>query len=372
MVDWIDDRARLERWIERSERPERVAIDCEANGFHAYRARLCLIQMARETGAGIDVALIDALALGDELAALEGLFSDPQIEKILHGAANDVRMLDRDAGLHLRGLLDTEVAARLLGLPRSGLATLSEELAGRTLSKAGQRMDWARRPLPDKALTYAAEDVEPLFAVRDALVERIERAGRRVWLDEECRALEALRWEEPEPLTAEELVARTKGTGGMDARSREILGRLLLWREREAARRDVPAIKIASPAVLVRIAEKRPTTGQELERAGVDQRLGRRYGKALLAAVRRGGEAPLRGDDSRARRTGGRPPVDGDRMAALKRLRRRRAAELEIDEGTLCPTDVLREIARRPPEEVGSLVGERLRRWQARALGLVG
>jgi ribonuclease D len=372
MVDWIDDRQRLSDWAARARGAARLALDCEANGFHAYRPRLCLLQLARETERGVEVALVDPLALGEGVDILRPLLEDPRVEKILHGAANDVRLLDRDAGLHLRGLLDTEIAARLLGRERSGLAALSEELAGQRLTKSGQRLDWARRPLPDKALRYAAEDVAPLFAVRDALVDRIERRGRRDWLEEECRALEALRWREPPPPSGEDLLARTKGAGKIDGAARQVLRRLLVWREREAARRDVPAIHVAAPATLVRVAVEGPQSEEALARAGVDAKTRRRYGRALLEAVRRrsGGE----GEASRGRPGRGprKPPVDAERMAQLKRLRRERAAELSIDEGTLCPTEVLREIARSSPEGLGDLLGDRLRHWQARALGLVG
>jgi ribonuclease D len=374
MVDWIDDTEGLERWVDRARDVRRLAVDCEANGFHAYTPRLCLVQLARELpGGGVEVALVDALAFGGSLGGgLAPLFENPSVEKILHGASNDVRMLDRDAGVRVQGLLDTEVAARLLGRARSGLAALSEELTGQRISKSGQRLDWARRPLPDKALSYAAEDVKPLFGVRDALVAELEEAGRREWLDEECRALEGLRWQEPEPPSAEDLLARAKGTGSLEPASRAVFSRLLLWREREAARRDVPAIRVVSPSVLRRIAIERPDTLARLSRAGVDEKLARRYGRALLAAVRRGRTAPSEPARGRGSRRSGRAPVDGERLAELKRLRRERAAELRLDEGTLCPTDALREIARRDPDEIDSLVGGRLRRWQLRALGLGG
>jgi ribonuclease D len=372
MVEWIDDTKRLAEWIARVRGPRRLALDCEANGFHAYRARLCLLQLARESDHEVDVVLVDPLALGEGIAVLRPLLEDPGVEKILHGAANDIRMLDRDAGLHLRGLLDTEIAARLLGRSRSGLASLSEELAGRKLSKSGQRLDWARRPLPEKALRYAAEDVVPLFAVRDALVEGLERQGRRDWLDEECRALEALRWQEPAPWSADDLMARVKGTGSIDDRARRVLRRLLVWREKEAERRDVPAIRVAEPKTLMKVAVQRPESEEGLERAGVDAKTRRRYGGALLAAVRRRAAAADGGSRGARDRGPRKPPVDPKRMEELKRLRRRRAEELRIDEGTLCPTEVLREIARSRTDGVGELLGDRLRHWQARALGLVG
>jgi ribonuclease D len=285
MAVWIDDENGLTAWLEGMSVRGRLAVDCEANGFHAYRPRLCLLQLAREAGPrrearGDDVALVDVLALGGRLGALAAVLSDPAVEKILHGAANDVRMLDRDAGIRMEGLVDTEIAARLLGLPRSGLASLASEIAGKSLSKSGQRFDWARRPLPAKALQYAAEDVKPLFTIRDALVSRLEGLGRSKWLAEECRALETLRWEEPEFPTGGQLLARVKGSQELSAPQREVLKALLTWREAEAARRDVPAIRVAEPGTLRRIARSGCRSQAELESLGLPESLVGQIGRA--------------------------------------------------------------------------------------------
>ena len=45
-------------------------------------------------------------------------------------------------------LFDTELAGRLLGYPRVGLATLVETLLGRRLAKEHSAVDWSTRPLP--------------------------------------------------------------------------------------------------------------------------------------------------------------------------------------------------------------------------------
>ena len=69
-------------------------------------------------------------------------------------------------------LFDTELAGRLLGYPRVGLATLVETLLGSRMRKEHSAVDWSTRPLPEPWLEYAALDVEVLVELRDA-------AGRR-------------------------------------------------------------------------------------------------------------------------------------------------------------------------------------------------
>ncbi len=148
-----------------------IAIDAErASGFR-YSQRAYLIQLFRR-GAG--TFLFDPPAVGSfaELAAaIEGE------EWILHAASQDVTCL-REVGLNPTRLFDTELAARLAGLPRVGLGAVVEELLGIHLAKEHSAADWSTRPLPQSWLVYAALDVELLVDLRDALAAVLARDGK--------------------------------------------------------------------------------------------------------------------------------------------------------------------------------------------------
>ena len=128
-----------------------VAIDTErAQGFR-YSARAYLIQLRRE-GAG--TILLDPIpfASGDrpaDLSALADALADA--EWVLHAATQDLPCL-AEVRLLPRRLFDTELAARLLGMPRVALGTLLEEAFGLTLRKEHSAADWSRRPLPGLAV----------------------------------------------------------------------------------------------------------------------------------------------------------------------------------------------------------------------------
>jgi cation-transporting P-type ATPase D len=55
--------------------------------------------------------LVDCLTLHDCLALLRPLLADAAVLKVLHGGANDVLWLQRDAHLYLVNVFDTEKAA---------------------------------------------------------------------------------------------------------------------------------------------------------------------------------------------------------------------------------------------------------------------
>ena len=139
-----------------------VAIDAERASGYRYSARAYLIQLRRE-GAGS--VLIDPIAFQDMRPLNDALDGT---EWILHAATQDLPCLT-ELGLRPSALFDTELAGRLLGYPRVGLATLVETIVGRRMRKEHSAVDWSTRPLPAPWLEYAALDVEVLIELRDAL-----------------------------------------------------------------------------------------------------------------------------------------------------------------------------------------------------------
>ena len=236
-TEWVATTEELRRALEPLQAAPRWAMDTEAAGFHRYRDRLCLVQLA----AGGRAVLVDALAPLDWTPLAEPL-ADPAREIILHGADYDLRLLRRDAGLRVRGLFDTQVAAMLLGERELGLQALVGKYLGRTLTKKFQRADWAHRPLPPAMLAYAVEDVAVLEPLRDRLATELRARGRWAWAEEEFRARE-----EVEPArdgTDPDAYLRLKGAGALAPAALAILRPLYAWRERVAAARDQPPFRV--------------------------------------------------------------------------------------------------------------------------------
>jgi ribonuclease D len=161
-----------------------VAVDAERASGYRYSQRAYLVQLRRR-GAG--TALIDPIPLAD-LSGLDAVLADT--EWVLHAASQDLPCL-AEVGLRPRKLFDTELAARLAGFERVGLAALTENLLGYALEKHHSAADWSTRPLPESWLTYAALDVELLVELRDALEIVLDEQGKSAWAAEEFAALVA-------------------------------------------------------------------------------------------------------------------------------------------------------------------------------------
>lgn len=145
-----------------------VAVDAERASGYRYSQRAYLIQVFRR-GAG--TFLFDPPAVGD-FSELNEAISDA--EWVFHAASQDLDCL-REVGLDPQRIFDTELGARLAGLPRVGLGTVVESLLGIHLAKEHSAADWSTRPLPASWLTYAALDVELLPDLRDAVAGLLEQ-----------------------------------------------------------------------------------------------------------------------------------------------------------------------------------------------------
>lgn len=148
-----------------------IGIDAErASGF-TYSQRAYLIQIHRR-GAG--TFLFDPPPIGD-FSELNMALADA--EWILHAASQDLACL-REVGLDPARIFDTELAARLLGIPRVGLGTVVEDLLGIHLAKEHSAANWSTRPLPESWLVYAALDVELLPDLRDRMVDLLAESDK--------------------------------------------------------------------------------------------------------------------------------------------------------------------------------------------------
>jgi ribonuclease D len=348
----------------------RIALDCEAAGFHRYSDRLCLLQVTTEG----ETYLIDALAFnpGD---LLRPVLEDPAVEIVMHGSDYDLRLLDRDLGIHLKGLFDTQIAAAVLGEPALGLQALLESRLGVTLSKKYQRADWATRPLSEGMLDYAADDTRHLAELADLLAVDLRAKGRLAWAEEECRLLEesatAPRGEE-EP---EDPVVRVKGAKDLTPREVTALRSLLEWRDTLARERDRAPFRIVGDRPLLEAVLARPVDVHELSGIkGFPSALARSDGDDLLDRLDHVAQLPdseVRGFPRPARRGSPRPPPEVEALAEkLKIARNRRAEELGLDRGTLLPNATILAIAGEAPHDEAALARvDGMRRWQIEAAG---
>jgi ribonuclease D len=342
----VDDDAGLRALAVQLAREPLLAVDTESNSLHAYRERVCLIQISTRTADYI----VDPLTIGD-LSPLAPLFADPKIEKVFHAAEYDVMCLKRDYGFRFDTLFDTMIAARVCGIKQIGLGNLLADLAGIQMDKSHQRDNWGKRPLPQDSLAYAQMDTHYLPALRDHLTERLTTLNRMEMAQESfedlCKSRPAQHNFDPEGYWKIAIAHK------LSPRETAILRELYLWRERVAEQRGLPPFKVLNDKTLVALAIDQPNNMNDvINTHGVGGSNGRRYGRELMRLI----------DKGRHSASPPQPPLDPpadplqvEVYTALRDWRKARANALDVESDVIIARDALWAISEQLPTTTDAL-----------------
>ncbi len=245
---WVADPEALGEVVASALAEPRYALDTEFHRERSYYPKLALVQLAWAD----QIALIDPLAIDPR--QLVELFDGPG-QAVLHAAQQDLDVLNHACGAVPRRLADTQLIAGFVGYSTPSLSSLvSAELRVR-LPKADRLTDWLRRPLSEDQETYAAADVAHLFELYDTVAERLSSLGRLDWALAEC---EELRTRPVGPVDPDAAWLRLKDVRTLKRQARGVARAVASWRERRAARTDVPVRTVLPDLAILAIAQRAP------------------------------------------------------------------------------------------------------------------
>ena len=154
-----------------------VAIDTETMGLNPHRDRLCVVQMSNGDGSADVIQIPKGHA---DAPNLKALLANPKIIKIFHFARFDLAALYNAFGVMPQPVYCTKIASRLTRTytDKHGLKDLTKELLGKDISKQQQSSDWGAATLTEAQVSYAADDVLNLHALKEKLDVMLAREGR--------------------------------------------------------------------------------------------------------------------------------------------------------------------------------------------------
>ncbi len=341
---WVDRQEKFDHMVAELSAQPRIAVDTESNSLHAYRERVCLIQFSTPKKDYV----VDPFVLQD-LSALAPLFANPNIEKIFHAAEYDLLCLRRDFGFEFTNLFDTMQAARTLGYAYVGLDNLLAEKFAVKIDKRHQKADWGARPLTTAQIDYARFDTHYLFQLRD-LLEGELREQERWELALEDFAL-ACKVAEPKEKTNGGAWKRFAGRKDLSTRELTIVSELCVCRDLIAEKLDRPVFKVISDDILLDIARKLPEKDVDLAGIGLSTKQISLWGRDILAAAKRGAQAPL------VKREQAQRPSDAllKRLEKLKVWRKKIAQEISVESDIILPKMLVNSLAENPPKNLQEL-----------------
>lgn len=312
-----------------------IAIDTEFLRERTYRPQLCLVQVKVDD----ILACVDAQAIKD-LSPLMELLQNVNITKVLHAASQDLEIFHMlSKGQVPAPIFDTQLAAPLLGFNEQiGYGNLVKEMLGIELSKAHTRADWTRRPLPDKQIDYALDDVIYLEQLYNKIHAELDKRDRLDWLKPEFE-----QWENPEKYDqpAKQRWLKVRNIQRYKGPALACIQALAEWREIKARELNRPRNWLIKDDVLISIAQLQPDSADELSHVrGLDKKSRDRFGTELVELIKKAKTqtpepAPAFVKKKKLNAT------NLGRVALLNAWAHQRAAELDIAPSILVPPKLL-------------------------------
>jgi len=228
---FVNTAAQLEEVCELLDQQAWISFDTEFIGEKRYFTLLCLLQVNCPEGS----FLIDPMALPD-LNAFFKVIENPKVLKITHAGENDYRILYNSFKVLPKNIFDTQIAAGFVGYnyPTAFRKIVEKELKVR-LKKGFAVAEWDNRPLSDKHLQYALNDVIYLNDLYIKLSNKLKSSDRQVWCKREMDKLETAAHYYVNP-HAEAL--NNNMMPHLGKREQIFMLRLFDWRKQEAKRKD--------------------------------------------------------------------------------------------------------------------------------------
>ncbi|HCG62128.1 MAG TPA: ribonuclease D, partial [Collinsella sp.] len=253
---YISTHQALLDFCQRAREFDAIAVDTEFLRERTFHPRLCLVQIATPA----ESVAVDPLVI-DDLSPLAELMADESVVKVFHACSQDMEVMLHTVGALPRPIFDTQVAAAFLGERQQiSYGALVQTFCGVSLPKTESLTDWSRRPLSDKQIEYAIDDVKYLIVAYTEMMSRLRELGRVDWVLDELRPLAD---ESHYRADRHEAFRKVKRINSCSRHQLGIARELAAWREDRAERRNIPRKWVMSDDTLLALVKRNPVRVEE-------------------------------------------------------------------------------------------------------------
>lgn len=254
---FITTTAQLHLYCQKASQQPALCIDTEFVRTRTFYPQAGLVQLYD----GEQVAIIDPIAI-DDLSELWALLTNPNVLKVIHSCSEDIELFNHIAGIAPTPLVDTQIAAAFLGLGTSlGYGALVKHFLDETLDKGEARTNWLQRPLTEKQLSYAVNDVLYLMPCFEAIRAQICDTRWQYAL-QETQLVVSKRLQQT---VAERAYLQVGAAWQLKPKQLAVLQVLCEWRLQQATRKDSALNFVIREESLLAIAKQMPKTIYQLQ-----------------------------------------------------------------------------------------------------------
>ncbi len=274
---WVEGNSVFEELCHAFSRNDWIILDTEFVRETTYYAIPGLLQFSD----GKQNWLVDPLTISNWIP-LEKLLNS-KLLWVMHACNEDLEVLQRLAGATPKNLFDTQVAAQFVGMGHAiGYQKLILELTDILLDKGESRSNWIKRPLTDKQMFYATNDVYYLAQIWQQLEQLLEQKNLSQYFYEDMQVVS--NWQ---AVDIENTYLKVKLAWQLQQQNEvNRLQALSSWRELQAQLKDKPKRHILSDESLLEIARENPKNLEDLKHKGLlHSRQLNAIGEQLLVAL---------------------------------------------------------------------------------------
>jgi ribonuclease D len=275
----------LEEFCQRSAASKFAGFDTEFVSENQYRPELCLVQIATDT----ELAIIDTLAIDDLQPFWDWLTSGDRVT-LVHAAREEFLFCVRDCKKWPSKLFDVQLAAGMVGMEYpASYGNLVQRVLGIEVDKGETRTDWRRRPLTDRQLEYAAQDVIHLKPLYDRLTKKLNARDRLPWMEEEMTEWQT----DLEKTITEPQWRRVSGIASLKPAALAIVRELWVLRDAEAQRQNRSPRRVLPDDLIVELARRGNSNPKQLKAIrGFENRVSRHLSDDIGKAIERAKNLP--------------------------------------------------------------------------------
>ena len=234
-----------------------IAVDTEFMRENTYWPKLCLIQLASEKEAKIIDPLIEKI----DLTPIDSLMQNSKITKIFHSGRQDIEIFYNRNKKVPYPVFDTQIAGMVCGFGHSAsYDSMVSTVLKKQIDKVSRFTDWSLRPLSNKQIDYALNDVRYLISIYHFLISDLEKRNRSEWIKDEIEKLIDEKNYLIEPKNAWKKIKIKNHSKKLIPTIYE----LSYWREIEAQKLNIPRNRLLRDEAIIEISSSLPNSIKEL------------------------------------------------------------------------------------------------------------
>ena len=161
----------LKQFYKKCQKDKLIGIDTEFYRVDTYYPKLCLIQLSNKK----DSILLDPITQDLDYTLLRKLLFNTKIKKIFYAARQDIEIFFNIYKKIPMPIYDMQIYLEQLGYSHSvSYAKACQDLLDVQINKSNQFIDWRVRPLNQKKIQYALNDVKHLIPIFNMIEKKVK------------------------------------------------------------------------------------------------------------------------------------------------------------------------------------------------------